>query len=201
MTTIRNEKPSDSGPREALLDRCFGRDRTLKISERLRRGRLPAERLAFAAVADDGSLIGTVRLWSVIAGSAGFALFLGPLAVTPERQREGVGGALMTHALAASVAAGHGAILLVGDASYYSRFGFSADFTTKLYMPGPVLRARFLARELMPDTLLCARGRITAAGQHQYQSSAQTYSFKAKTDFPLSFRDRQSSTYALEYCT
>ena len=76
MVTIRNELPSDVGPREALLDKAFGRNRLRKTSERLREGRLPAEGLAFTSTDAKGRVIGTLRLWNVIAGSAGPSLLL-----------------------------------------------------------------------------------------------------------------------------
>ena len=76
MITIRPEMPSDIPAREALLDRAFGKRRRAKTSERLREGRVPSEGLAFTAVDGKGRLIGTIRLWDVVAGSAGPALLL-----------------------------------------------------------------------------------------------------------------------------
>ena len=61
-------------------------------------------------------------------------------------------------------AQGHGSILLVGDAPYYARFGFSAELTRKLKMPAPVLRKRFLGLELAPGALAGATGKVTANG-------------------------------------
>ncbi|MFL6806421.1 MAG: hypothetical protein ACJ8FM_20770, partial [Xanthobacteraceae bacterium] len=58
--------------------------------------------------------------------------------------------------------AGHGAVLLVGDATYYGRFGFSARKTGGLWLPGPYERDRLLACELEPGALDGARGLITA---------------------------------------
>ena len=54
---------------------------------------------------------------------------------------------------------GHRAILLVGDAPYYARFGFSAEKTGSLAMPGPYERHRLLALELVEGALDGARGR------------------------------------------
>ena len=61
-------------------------------------------------------------------------------------------------------AAGHRAIVLVGDAPYYGRFGFSAAQTGALWMPGPFERHRLLALELAPGALDGARGMLHAAG-------------------------------------
>ena len=164
MVTIRAENLSDVPAREALLNAAFGVKRFRKTSEKLRRGRLPAEALAFSAVDRQGKLIGTVRLWDITAGSAGPALLLGPLAVDCTFRGRGVGAALMNHALGEAKRLGHAAVLLVGDATYYSRFGFTENLTRSLHLPGPVERARFLGLELIRGALEGAKGLISASG-------------------------------------
>ena len=79
MVTIRAEILSDVAKREALLNAAFGVKRFRKTSENLRRGRLAAEGLAFSAVEAQGKLVGTVRLWDIIAGTAGQPCFWGRL--------------------------------------------------------------------------------------------------------------------------
>ena len=98
MIIFATEAPAEAGAREALLDRVMGPARVLKPSERLRAGRLPARGLALVA-RDDGKLVGSVRLWNVEAGGKP-ALLLGPLAVDPAAQGEGVGAGLMRLAIA-----------------------------------------------------------------------------------------------------
>ncbi|WP_051660937.1 N-acetyltransferase [Bosea sp. 117] len=163
---ISLEAPADIAQREALLDLSFGRAaRLAKTSERLREGRLPAEGLAFAAHGPDGRLVGTLRLWHVTAGPARPALLLGPLAVHPWFRDRGLGGALMASAINEAARLGHGAIMLVGDAPYYARFGFSSAPTGELWLPGPFDRARFLALELKPGALAGAKGLVSATGE------------------------------------
>jgi predicted N-acetyltransferase YhbS len=162
MIHIAAEAPAEAGAREALLNRAMGPHRKRKPSERLRAGRLPAEGLSFVA-RDGGKLIGTVRLWHVKAGDRP-ALLLGPLAVDPEFQGLGVGSDLMEAALAGAEDAGHDAVILVGDLEYYARFGFTADATAGLLMPGRVERRRFLAREFTPGVLNEAYGRVAPTG-------------------------------------
>lgn len=159
---IRAEEPADIAAREVLLDACFGEDRHARTCQRLRDGRLPAEGLAFTAE-HDGRVVGTVRLWHVNAGGIP-ALVLGPLAVAGSRRKLGIGAALMRHALAEAAARGHGAVILRGDAAYYSRFGFSAARTGNLALPGPFERDRLLAIELRPGALTEASGTIVATG-------------------------------------
>jgi predicted N-acetyltransferase YhbS len=164
MITIRAELPADEAPRERLLDRAFGKSRKRKTSERLRDERLPADGLAFTAVNKAGRVVGTVRLWHVIAGSAGPALLLGPLAVDAAYRGKGLGRELMHKAVATAFAAGHDSILLVGDAPYYARFGFKPELVQDLHLPGPVERGRFLGLELMPGSLDGAEGLVAASG-------------------------------------
>ena len=160
---IRPEIAGDVLAREALLDRALGARRRRKSSEKLRRGRLPSEGLAFSAVATDGRLVGTVRLWDVDAGGCK-ALLLGPLAVDPAFHGAGIGSALMNHAITQVRARGHKAVLLVGDAPYYQRFGFVSAPDT-LFMPGPFERSRFLMLELQDGALADADGVLKAAGR------------------------------------
>jgi predicted N-acetyltransferase YhbS len=162
--SIGAERDSDFASREALLDRAMGLGRRRKSSEKLRRGRKPSEGLALVARDDAGVLVGTVRLWDVAAGDKR-ALLLGPLAVDPAVKSAGIGSALMRHAIAEAARLGHRAILLVGDAPYYGRFGFSAEKTGTLAMPGPYERHRFLALELVDGALDGAHGVLKAAGR------------------------------------
>jgi predicted N-acetyltransferase YhbS len=162
--TIRIELPHDVAARERLLDKAFGKARVRKTSERLREGRLPADGLAFTALDPKGRVIGTLRMWSIIAGSAGPSLMLGPLAVDCKHQGQGLGRALMQHGISTARVLGHESILLVGDAPYYSRFGFSVSHTRGLHLPGPVERGRFLGLELTPGALDGAEGLVAAAG-------------------------------------
>src|ERR1700722_15460172 len=159
---IRAERASDIVAREALLDACFGENRHQRTCQRLRDGRVPAAGLAFSAVRE-GKLVGTLRLWHVSAGGVP-ALILGPLAVETGSRKLGAGAALMDHALAAADARGHRAVLLLGDAPYYARFGFSAERTASLSLPGPFERNRLLGLELSEGALNGACGMIVPTG-------------------------------------
>jgi predicted N-acetyltransferase YhbS len=163
MATIRHERTTDIPAREALLDEAFGVARLAKTAERLRERRLPANGLAFTA-SESGRVVGTVRLWSIAAGEGRPALLLGPLAVAANRRGHGLGRALMHRALREARRLGHGAVLLVGDAPYYARFGFSTAKTAALRLPGPYERERLLGCELIAGALDGATGLITATG-------------------------------------
>lgn len=164
MIKIRHETMRDVEAREALLDSCFGAGRFQKTCERLREGRVPARDLSLV-IERDGAVLGTVRLWHVSAGANRPALMLGPIAIDPSCQGLGFGAKLMREALARSEALGHQAVVLVGDAPYYERFGFSAESTRGLWMPGPFERERFLGLALKPGALDGARGLVSATGE------------------------------------
>ena len=159
---IRAERASDVVAREALLDACFGVNRHMRTCQRLRDGRAPAEGLALSVVRQ-GRLVSTLRLWHVSAGGVP-ALVLGPLAVDSSCRDLGVGAVLMNHALTAATALGHGAVILLGDAPYYARFGFSSLKTGELSLPGPFERDRLLGLELREGALDGAFGMIVADG-------------------------------------
>jgi predicted N-acetyltransferase YhbS len=159
--TIRAEAAGDARAREQLLDKAMGPGRFRKSSEKLRAGRQPAYSLVALNAA--GALVGTVRLWHVRV-SGRDVLLLGPLAVDEAHRKDGVGGALMRAAIEEAKAAGHSAILLVGDPAYYQRFGFSAELTGQLCMPGPYELHRFQALELQPGALAGAKGVLVATG-------------------------------------
>lgn len=159
---IRAERAADVAMREALLDASFGETRHGRTCQRLRDGRAPAAGLALSAVRE-GTLVGTVRLWHVSAGGRP-ALVLGPLAVDPACRELGIGAALMQQALAAARARGHAAVILLGDALYYARFGFSPAKTGELSLPGPFERDRLLAVEFTDGALDGAEGMIVPTG-------------------------------------
>lgn len=162
MAFIDTEKLFDVPAREQLLDRAFGLNRVARTCERLREGRLPAEGLAFVARAGD-RLVGTLRFWHIDAGGTP-ALMLGPIAVDTAFRSTGLGAALMRRGLARAAEIGHRGVILVGDAAYYTRFGFEQQVTRRLDLPGPMDRVRFLGLELAPGGLAGAVGMVRATG-------------------------------------
>lgn len=167
---VRAEAAHEVDERNALLARAMAADWRTRTSEKLRHGRLPASGLSFVARNRAGHILGTVRQWDVNAGidrkgNPVPALLLGPLAVDPAAKGAGIGTALMLRAIEKARRYGHGAILLVGDASYYERFGFSAETTATLMLPGPFERSRFLGLELVEDHLHGAAGFVVPTGR------------------------------------
>ncbi|WP_210485127.1 GNAT family N-acetyltransferase [Microvirga antarctica] len=158
--SIRSEQPSDSDSIERLHERAFGPGRFARTASRLREGAPHLAELSFTALVGT-LLVGSVRVTAVQAGDAP-ALMLGPLTVEPAFEARGIGGALMRRSLDAARHAGHSLVLLVGDAPYYSRFGFKPIPPGHLVLPGPVNPARFLALELVDGALAGAKGQVAA---------------------------------------
>jgi predicted N-acetyltransferase YhbS len=153
---------------ETLLDAAFGTDRHGRTAYRLRAGVDPIPGLSLAAF-DDGELIGTLQSWPIELArpdSADPLVLVGPVAVRPDRQRDGIGKALMQEMLRHADANGEEALLLIGDPEYYDRFfGFTAEATGDWEVPGPVERHRLLARlhrKLPRDGFLRARRSASA---------------------------------------
>jgi predicted N-acetyltransferase YhbS len=161
MITIEFERDSDAVAVDRILDDAFGPERHRKTAQRLRDGQIPVRGLALVA-REGGHMIGTLRFWSVRIGRRHRALLLGPVAVAANSRKRGVGAWLINTGLARAKALGHRAVILVGDAPYYGRFGFSAALTSGMTLPGPVDRARFLGLELEPGALNGVTGRVAA---------------------------------------
>lgn len=138
---IAPETAEDADAVEAIVAAAFGPGRFTNTAERLRETNRPLSGLCFVA-RRDGAVAGTVRLWPVLVGETPVA-FLGPIAVDLQNRSTGLGAALVTHALAAAEAAGWPAVLLVGDAPYFGRFGFER---AAVELPGPVDPRRVLIR-------------------------------------------------------
>ncbi|SFR32738.1 Predicted N-acetyltransferase YhbS [Yoonia tamlensis] len=121
--TMAEETAQDWWEIEALFDLCFAPGRSALSSYRLRDGVPPISPLCLTARDENGVLAGAVRNWPVRVGGH-MAVLLGPIAVHPTRQGEGVAAILMRACLERATQHGWERVMLVGDAPYYSRFGF-----------------------------------------------------------------------------
>lgn len=145
MYEICPETPADEPEVEALYDLCFAPGRTALSSYRLRDGVARVAELCLLLRDATGTLMAAIRFWPVrVAGRR--VLLLGPIAVHPTAQGEGLGGLLMRDSLTRARAMGFGRILLVGDAPYYARFGFRR--MDDVVMPPPTNPDRVLGLEL-----------------------------------------------------
>ena len=120
--TIRPERPEDVAAIRELTHAAFGRELEALIPERVRATDRFVPELSLVAE-EDGEVVGHVLLSEFDLGATR-VLQLGPLSVAPERQRRGIGSALVHEALARADARGEPLVLLEGDPAYYGRFGF-----------------------------------------------------------------------------
>src|SRR5690242_1610099 len=158
--TIITEQPHHAAAIDTLLDLSFGPDRAGKTVYRLRDCVAPVAELGMVAL-DGGRLEGTIRYWPILIGGLIPSLLLGPIAVAPDCRSSGLGATLIRQSLNRAAAAGYRSVILVGDAPYYARFGFTRDVTLSMTLPGPVDPARFLGLELVPGALAGVGGPIT----------------------------------------
>lgn len=158
MIELRPENKDDWWEVEALYDLCFAPGREALSSYRLRDGVNPVQGLSLVARDEAGILAGAIRFWPVRVGEHA-ALLLGPVAVHPTHQGEGLGGYLILESLERAGELGWDRAMLVGDAPYYGRFGFTR--LNGVEMPPPTNPARVLGYELRQGAWAGIRGLVT----------------------------------------
>lgn len=127
--TLRPERPGDAAAIHVLTDLAFGNvDDESAIIDRLRASDRWIPELSIVAEAPDGRIVGhcVTSVGDLVAedGSVRPILGLGPISVAPDRQGEGIGGALITRTRDVAAAAGWPIIALLGHPTFYLRFGF-----------------------------------------------------------------------------
>lgn len=150
---IRVERPGDVPHIRDIVAHAFGQRAEADLVDRLRSD--DEVLVSLVAVAEGGERVGHVLFSRLriegVKGGVTEAAALAPLAVRPERQRQGIGSALVKAGVRACAARGLAAIIVVGDPRFYGRFGFSAAAARDLRSPyaGPA----FLGLELRPSAL------------------------------------------------
>ena len=175
MYVLAQEADADWWEVEALFDTAFAPGRRHLSSYRLREDVEPIAPLCQVARDGSGTILGAIRYWPVLidprpveplhadrsqAASVQAAL-LGPVAVHPVAQGAGVGAHLLRETLALATDLGHERILLVGDAPYYSRFGFTR--LQGVEMPPPTNPERLLGLALRPGAWAGICGTVVRA--------------------------------------
>ena len=158
MYQLAEETPADWWEVEALFDLCFAPGREALSSYRLRDGVDPVKALCLVLRDGDGILAAAIRYWPVRIGGQP-TLLLGPIAVHPTRQGEGLGGYLIHESLTEARRLGWTRVLLVGDAPYYRRFGFTRR--DGVAMPPPTNPDRVLGYDLVDGGWAGTAGTVT----------------------------------------
>jgi putative acetyltransferase len=127
LIDVRPERPDDRAAVAAVVRDAFGAHgpQVVAFVDALRRSQGYVPELALVAD-DDSGVVGYVMVsWVPLEGSARDRILnLTPLAVRPDRQREGVGTRLVTSVVALADEAGEPAVVVEGVSAYYPRFGF-----------------------------------------------------------------------------
>lgn len=163
MYTLTHETEQDTYEVEALFDLCFAPGREALSSYRLRDNVPAVNALSHVARDSDGILAGAIRYWPVRVGDKK-ALLLGPVAVHPTRQGEGLAAELIRETLDLAAELGWERVMLVGDAPYYARFGFMR--LENIVMPPPTNPERVLGQELDSGAWEGVSGQVTRWGAH-----------------------------------
>lgn len=124
MLTIRQEQPDDIAVVHALNETAFGQPAEATIVDAIRAACPDA--VSLVAV-DDGQIVGHIFFSPVFAtgeNGSGQAMGLGPMAVAPERQRQGIGSLLVHAGIDAMRKRNCPFIIVLGHPEYYPRFGF-----------------------------------------------------------------------------
>jgi putative acetyltransferase len=157
-STIRHERPDDVDAIRAVNDAAFGRPVEGHLTDQLR----TEGAVLMSLVAEEaGDIVGHI-LFSRVAiepqGGRLPAAILGPVAVVPTKQNQGIGSALVRRGLDECASIGINAVVLVGHPAYYPRFGFDPKLAERIEAPyeGPA----FMAIELVPNALGFDSGRL-----------------------------------------
>ena len=163
MYTLSVETAQDYHEVEALYDLCFAPGREALSSYRLRDD-IPAVReLSQVARDSEGILAGAIRYWPVRICDAD-ALLLGPVPVHQTRQGEGLAGLLIRETMHVARLLGWDRVMLVGDAPYYSRFGFTR--LADVVMPAPTNPERVLGVSLNSNAWDGVKGEVSRWQAH-----------------------------------
>jgi putative acetyltransferase len=162
---IRAEKPADVAAVYAVERAAFGRAAEAELVDRLRAAAQPHISLVAARDAD---IVGHIFFSPVSIATAPFALQpmgLAPMAVQPDWQRRGIGGALIRAGLDACRALGSGAVVVLGHPEYYPRFGFAPAVRWGLRCEYDAPDDAFMVLELVPGALDGVSGLVRYASE------------------------------------
>lgn len=152
MIDITPETPDQHAAAiEALYDRTFGPGHFAKTAERLREGNASLPDITRVAVSD-GEVIGVCRVWPIFVGIDRVpAVFIGPVAVSPDFQGQRLGLTITGEALEAATKAGWSAAIIIGSVRYFSELDFTPVTADRFVFPGPQDMSRVMVRDLAGD--------------------------------------------------
>lgn len=155
---VRRETAADRAAVHTLNSAAFGQAAEADLVDALRN----AAGVISLVAEIDGQVTGHILFSPVtLAGHESLAIAgLAPMAVTPERQRQGVGSALVRAGIGKCRQAGVGAVVVLGHAQYYPRFGFATAIERGIGCEYEAPPEAFMLLELQPGYLRGASGTI-----------------------------------------
>jgi len=164
---IRPETAQDLTKITEVNNLAFGQKNEGMLVEKLRQTDRFISELSLVAELE-GRIVGHILFYPVTIRSADSeftSLSLGPMAVIPELQRQGIGSRLVTEGLAAAARLGHRSVIVLGHPEYYPRFGFKPASRWNIKAPFDAPDEAFMALELVKDELAGKSGVVEYAGE------------------------------------
>ncbi len=153
---VRDETPADAAAVRRVVGAAFGQEEEADLVDALRAS---GDAVIALVAEDDGEVVGHIMFSKLQAPKRCVAL--APVAVTPARQRQGIGSRLVRAGLARARRDGWRAAFVVGEPDYYGRFGFSAAAADGFETPYP--KPYFMALALAPHALDALAGPVVFA--------------------------------------
>lgn len=160
---IREEKESDYKSIRTLLEKAFKGTDEAKLVERIRNGKHYLPKLSFVTLIDD-NIIGFLFFSTIFINTPKYiydSLALGPVAVLPEYQNNGIGSKLIMEGLYKAHYLGYSSVILLGNPDYYQRFGFEPASVWEITPPFPVPAENYMGIELIPNGLTHKAGMVS----------------------------------------
>ena len=161
MFQFKHETENDKQEVEDLLDLVFSPSRKNLSSYSLRKNVPKISTLSFVAKNNKGSIVGIIRNWPIfIESRKNLSLLMGPIAVHPTFQGEGLGSYLINYSIKESRKYGWERAVLIGDIQYYKSFGFFQQNDNKIDFPSPTDPERILLLEIKNNSFDGIKGKV-----------------------------------------
>lgn len=160
MSVVRRETEADHLAVRQVNERAFERASEADLVDALRKSVEPHISLV---AEQDGQIVGHIFFSPVVIESEASeftALGLGPMAVLPEFQNQGIGSELMRRGLEECLSMGHDVVVVVGHPDYYPRFGFAPAHRKGLRCEYAVPDEVFMVAELRQGALAGRTGLV-----------------------------------------
>ena len=161
MIQIKHETENDKQEIEDLLDLVFSPSRKNLSSYSLRKNVPKISTLSFVAKNNKDSIVGIIRNWPIfIESRKNLSLLIGPIAIHPTFQGEGLGAYLINYSIKESRKYGWERAVLIGDIQYYKSFGFFQQNNNKIDFPSPTDPQRVLLLEIKNNSFNGIKGKV-----------------------------------------